>query len=482
MLGKNNNNERLKKMEMQDKQDHFSIRKLTIGTASVLLGFTFFGLNTQTAKADTVDASQEVSKKTDSLSTSDSQKANSQDDNTQNANHLVDVSTYSGLSSFLRDGSVPPTTNSSSSTSQTGKTNATNGSDQQNSANQKPGSDTADSKDQTSTGNSDTNQTGETTDTSDKGGTTTKPIDPTDPAAKVPDTAKTTEIKTKDASVAQVHSFTELIAAFQNESISEIDVMNDITDGPENGSQAFYFYGRKMLIKSGGNGNTRFKVDLKGNHLQLNSGSTKDLDITYDNLDLWSADIWGVIMTDDYNKDGHFSKITFNNVNFHGSQMVHCGNNTKIYFTGTNYGEVTHTPYPGITISSGDVQQLFEFTGSNNSIDFSGTFTGKTVGGNVLEMAGSNNVVNIAKDAKVTLSPRIYFPNNGLGSNAAEHTGLPLAIAMLGNNEAVNVDGELNIIVGSDHYNGTNDNDQSSAILINDGNSCLLYTSPSPRD
>ncbi|RMC50093.1 DUF1542 domain-containing protein [Lactobacillus sp. ESL0263] len=465
MLGKNNNNERLKKMEMQDKQDHFSIRKLTIGTASVLLGFTFFGLNTQTAKADTVDASQEVSKKTDSLSTSDSQKANSQDDNTQNANHLVDVSTYSGLSSFLRDGSVPPTTNSSSSTSQTGKTNATNGSD------------TADSKDQTSTGNSDTNQTGGTTDTSGKGGTTTKPVDPTDPAAKVPDTAKTTEIKTKDASVAQVHSFTELIAAFQNESISEIDVMNDITDGPENGSQAFYFYGRKMLIKSGGTGNTRFKVDLKGNHLQLNGGSTKDLDITYDNLDLWSADIWGVIMTDDYNQDGHFSKITFNNVNFHGSQMVHCGNNTKIYFTGTNYGEVTHTPYPGITISSGDVQQLFEFTGSNNSIDFSGTFTGKTVGGNVLEMAGSNNVVNIAKDAKVTLSPRIYFPNNGLGSNAAEHTGLPLAIAMLGNNEAVNVDGELNIIVGSDHYNGTNDNDQSSAILINDGNSVFNINS-----
>ncbi|MEB3365232.1 YSIRK-type signal peptide-containing protein [Lactobacillus sp. R2/2] len=37
MLGKNNYNERLRKMEMQDKQDHFSIRKLSIGAASVLL-------------------------------------------------------------------------------------------------------------------------------------------------------------------------------------------------------------------------------------------------------------------------------------------------------------------------------------------------------------------------------------------------------------------------------------------------------------
>ena len=53
MLGKNNYNERLKKMEMQAKQDHFSIRKLTIGAASILLGFTFLGASSQTVKADT---------------------------------------------------------------------------------------------------------------------------------------------------------------------------------------------------------------------------------------------------------------------------------------------------------------------------------------------------------------------------------------------------------------------------------------------
>ena len=457
MLGKNNNKERMRKMEMQAKQDHFSIRKLTIGAASVLLGFTFFGLGNQTVKADTVDpANEEVDSQTngnetpkteqaeDTAKTATTQKQSSQD----NTKH--DLSTFSGLSSFLRDSDSKASHSFATGQAESGKTapESTNNSDQQPDA-----------------------------DSTDKANKSAKPVDSTAAVAADANAAENTEINTKDASLAQVHNFTELIAAFQNESISEIDVMNDITDGPENGSQAYYFYGRKMLIKSAGNGNTRFKVDLKGNHLQLNSGSTQDLDIIYDNLDLWSADIWGVIMTDDYNKDGHFSKIKFNNVNFHGSQMVHCGNNTKIYFTGTNYGEVTHTPYPGITISSGDVQQLFEFTGSNNSIDFSGTFTGKTVGGNVLEMAGSNNVVNIAKDAKVTLAPRIYVPNNNLGSNAAEHTGLPLAIAMLGNNEAVNVDGELNIITGSDHYSGTNDNDQSSAILINDGNSVFNINS-----
>ncbi|WP_223896910.1 SLAP domain-containing protein [Lactobacillus huangpiensis] len=465
MLGKNNNKERIRKMEMQAKQDHFSIRKLTIGAASVLLGFTFFGLNNQTVKADTVDpANEEVNSQknenetTKTEQTGDTAKTATTEKQSSQDNTKHDLSTFSGLSSFLRDSGSDSKASHSLSTGQA--------------KSEKTTSDPTNSSDQQS---SEDQQADEVS--SAKGDTTTKPADSTAVVAEDSNAAENTEINTRDAGVAQVHTFNELIAAFQNESISEIDVMNDITDGPENGSQAYYFYGRKMLIKSAGNGNTRFKVDLKGNHLQLNSGSTQDLDITYDNLDLWSADIWGVIMTDDYNKDGHFSKVTFNNVNFHGSQMVHCGNNTKIYFTGTNYGEVTHTPYPGITISSGDVQQLFEFTGSNNSIDFSGTFTGKTVGGNVLEMAGSNNVVNIAKDAKVTLAPRIYVPNNSLGSNAAEHTGLPLAIAMLGNNEAVNVNGELNIIVGSDHYNGTNDNDQSSAILINDGNSVFNINS-----
>ncbi|MBI0122588.1 SLAP domain-containing protein [Lactobacillus sp. W8173] len=462
MLGKNNNKERIRKMEMQAKQDHFSIRKLTIGAASVLLGFTFFGLSNQTVKADTVDpASEEVDSQTNGNETTNTEQtatkaktATTQKQSFQD-NTKHDLSTFSGLSSFLKDSDSKTSHSFATGQAESEKTmpESTNNSDQQSSHNQ----DTA-------------------ADSSAKGDTT-KPVDSTAAVANDSNAAENTEINTRDASVAQVHTFDELIGAFQNDSISEIDVMNDITDGPENGSQAFYFYGRKMLIKSAGDSSTRYKVDLKGNHLQLNSGSTQDLDITYDNLDLWSADIWGVIMTDDYNQDGHFSKITFNNVNFHGSQMVHCGNNTKIYFTGTNYGEVTHTPYPGITISSGDVQQLFEFTGSNNSLDFSGTFTGKTVGGNVIEMAGNNNVVNIEKNAKVSLSPRIYIPNNSLGSNAAEHTGLPLAIAMLGNNEAVNVDGELNITTGSDHYNGTNDNDQSSAILINDGNSVFNINS-----
>ena len=58
MLSKNNYNAKLRKMELQAKQDHFLIRKLTIGAASVLLGFTLFGAGSQTVKADTESIAQ----------------------------------------------------------------------------------------------------------------------------------------------------------------------------------------------------------------------------------------------------------------------------------------------------------------------------------------------------------------------------------------------------------------------------------------
>ena len=51
MLSKNNYEERLRKME--PKKERFSIRKFTVGAASVLIGFTIFGLNNgQSVKAD----------------------------------------------------------------------------------------------------------------------------------------------------------------------------------------------------------------------------------------------------------------------------------------------------------------------------------------------------------------------------------------------------------------------------------------------
>ena len=68
MLSKNNYNEKLRKRKLQAKQDHFSIRKLTVGVASVLLGFTFFGAGSQTVKADTESTAKQADDKIESVS------------------------------------------------------------------------------------------------------------------------------------------------------------------------------------------------------------------------------------------------------------------------------------------------------------------------------------------------------------------------------------------------------------------------------
>lgn len=54
MLSRNNYQEKIRKME--NKKERFSIRKFSIGAASVLIGFTLFGIgvDSQSVKADTV--------------------------------------------------------------------------------------------------------------------------------------------------------------------------------------------------------------------------------------------------------------------------------------------------------------------------------------------------------------------------------------------------------------------------------------------
>ena len=87
MFAKNNYKERLRKMEQ--KTERFSIRKLSVGAASVLIGLSFLGFNSHTAHA----ASDENAEK--NVSTTDSDVASVQDQvndkgtiNTANASEL----------------------------------------------------------------------------------------------------------------------------------------------------------------------------------------------------------------------------------------------------------------------------------------------------------------------------------------------------------------------------------------------------------
>ena len=68
MVSKNNYSEKMRKIRPQ--KQRFSIRKFTVGAASVLIGLTFMGINNQEVQADTTVAPEE-SVKVESSTASD---------------------------------------------------------------------------------------------------------------------------------------------------------------------------------------------------------------------------------------------------------------------------------------------------------------------------------------------------------------------------------------------------------------------------
>lgn len=75
----------------KEKLQHYSIRKLSVGAASVLIGLSFVGLgHTTQVKADTVSSSQQQVVETAKTETESTEKAASLDDNQVNNKSLND--------------------------------------------------------------------------------------------------------------------------------------------------------------------------------------------------------------------------------------------------------------------------------------------------------------------------------------------------------------------------------------------------------
>ncbi|WP_263406583.1 SLAP domain-containing protein [Lactobacillus helsingborgensis] len=522
---------------MQDKQDHFSIRKLSIGAASVLLGFTFFGLNSQNVKADTIDPSQNVTEESNRDNSNTETKETSTKDTTKSdaaaskKKNETDLSTFSGLSSFLKGSKSDEVkdTTGKDKTDTTAKdktdkdkqethdstgnsaTSPTTGSDEgkQDTTTDKTPTDITGSDDHNSdTGKLPTDVTGDTTNSGKDTDTTqdSKANEAKKLANDLANDDKTGDTPTVINGVAHVYNWNQLVYALDNKEcfdkdtqnpdetkrISEIDIMNNITADNKGGQNGLDVYGRTLLIKSyDADGSTnKYKIDFNGYHPRIRGNSSEVTNLTYSNLELWCADYWGIIMTDRNNSSSKphdnsgekigISNLTFNNIDFHGSQMVHSASDTHITFTGTNTAETIYTPYKDGGASSANHQQLFEFGGSNNSIDFKGDFTGATFGGNVIEMGGSNCYVTVEKDVKVTLNPRLNSDGKTLGNNPAENTGAVHAIYISGTGK-VDVKGELNINVGIEKgdnaYQGKLDANRATAIRLNDKASQFIVES-----
>ncbi|WEV37953.1 SLAP domain-containing protein [Lactobacillus sp. ESL0677] len=516
MLGKNNFNERLRKMEMQAKQDRFSIRKLSIGAASVLLGFTFFGINSQSVQADTVTPAKEVetannqnvasSDKQTLLPTRDAIKTAS--GNKQQAkkanNGSQKLDTYAKLSKFLRDsdgatvsasdGNVTKPTATPSDAVKPATSSAVTPA--QKPADAKPAGDitgsnsvnTADTAsgiaaNNNATAPADTNKPADDklpantdiTATSAKPGqkpVTTNPAatgvsitNGDKPTAPDQDDKKKQLADAQDGQTAYVSSWKDLLNAFSNTQITKIEIMQDIVnDANATGDQPVTLSGdRSLTIESNPADNKRYIIDFKNSRVSSgNKGSQGHLTLSYDNLTLYCASDYGVA-------DSYFNVSTFNftDVDFHGNQMVYAGNNdTDIHFFGHNTAETVPMPYTsqvdGTKVNGdGEDQQLFEFQGnSNQSLTFEkgSTFVGTTTYGNVIEMHGTNSKVTLEQGAQVTLNPAANA-DGSKGGNSAQNTTKAAGIYMTAKGQVlINEDANLNINVGQTNENAAKPN------------------------
>ncbi|WEV51836.1 Rib/alpha-like domain-containing protein [Lactobacillus sp. ESL0731] len=236
---------------MQSKKDRFSIRKLTVGAASVLLGFSFMAMNGQTAKADTISSSDTEVQTSKNDTTTLENKHQSANDKTSAKPNLA---TYSGLKSFLKSGK--------SDTEETDKTDT-------NKEQEKPETPTSSDTNSTAKPAEDTN----TTDTT-KPADTNQPADtditkPGDSNSTTPDTD--TAVKPNDGKItnqddpaptsADVTTWDEMTKALESDTIVTINLKNDIIADP-NETKEYTILSDKVV-----NGNS-YTLDIGSNLIQ----------------------------------------------------------------------------------------------------------------------------------------------------------------------------------------------------------------------
>ncbi|MDF7638696.1 SLAP domain-containing protein [Lactobacillus sp. ESL0791] len=509
MLGKNNFDERLRKMEMQAKNDRFSIRKLSVGAVSVLLGFSFLSFTSQTVKADVVNPDKEdvqTSTNNSINENTEEQHAANAPKKTQAAGNKLD--TYSGLTAFLKESgqtladnpasmsSSPEDTldsvaasassdfdissssdsavnDNNSNTSVAGSTVATS------SAASSPATDITDENNQTASSNQDIS-------VSPKDEERTGSINFNTPSRPTSDAKNGVSNygTTKDALV-QVGNWKDFKDALTNKNIHNIEIINNIrADGS---SSSINLPPRKLIIKSGGDNipANGYIIDFRSSSpLDSDNYNTGKMDVTYQDLQLYCQNYLGLMDTVD-GTDGP-SRITLDNVKFTGSQVLYSGQYTDVHIKNNFSADVVafyKNPLNAIDQNNYDTygldgQQAFELSENGERITFEKGSKAvlSTSDGNVIEMnngaSSADNVNNIFHDeagnllsntsqvileegADVTLNPR---KNPGRYDETAQNTSKASGIVFRGGygNITVNRNAKLTINIGSD-TNGADD-------------------------
>ena len=443
----------------RDEKQRFSIRKLSIGAASVLVGLAFSAYSGQTVLADTTSDSQVTSAKTQD----DKDKKAEQEDST-NENSKVTKTTASQeeksnadqKSDAVGEASKDQNSKESSSTAvkgkevETAKTTETGSQIQNGEVQNRP------------QGEQQNQNSGEGTQTNFTlhKGTVIKAEAMKQSLAAKTQADDTTSIIVTDAQ--------GLIDAIQKGTYTTINIDGDINLGEKTSSNytnTTINNKRNIVIQATGDKKT---IDFAGYGFNMYSN---DYGVTFKNLNLYGQSYFGIFRS--------AGSYTFDNVDYTGSQLVYTdsGYNTTVNFEGNvsshSVGSYT-SPLGNKTRSSqgGNNQQVLQFAAGNNEINFAAgskvNFT--TTNSNVIEIDKGTTVINVKSNpdgsngAQVTLNP--HTQNGPEQLNGMNMDGIARGIASNGNT-TLNIDkgANLDIVLKDDAA----DKYHSSALFLNSG-------------
>ena len=403
-MSKNNFQERLRKME--DTKQRFSIRKFSIGAASVLIGLTIFGMGNETVHAAEQPAQNQnggVQTSAVNKEESDASKAKQEAETSVNVNsevteNMQEVSVDQKANTAQLEKKAPASAVKEEKTvADPTPAKEQNATSKQDSASAQTSQPAVDSVKQNA---KKTQQVG-----NDKAALATT-ITLNEPKSSVVELTESKATVQDENSTTVVTSAKGLIDAIQKGTANTINIGANIDLGTISSYTNTNISNKRNIIIQSVAGK-HCTVDFNGYGFNMYSS---DYGVTFKNLDLYGRSYYGIVRS--------AGSYTFDNVNYTGSELIYTdpGYNTTVNFDGNvtahSVGSYT-TPLNSRSSQKsqgGDTQQVIQFAGGTKNtitINFNSgsNVTLTTTNSNVVEVDKGTTTINVKNGAQVSLNP-----------------------------------------------------------------------------
>ena len=399
-MSKNNFQERLRKME--DTKQRFSIRKFSIGAASVLIGLTIFGMGNETVHAAEQPAQNQnggVQTSAVNKEESDASKAKQEAETSVNVNsevteNMQEVSVDQKANTAQLEKKAPASAVKEEKTvADPTPAKEQNATSKQDSASAQTSQPAVDSVKQNA---KKTQQVG-----NGKAALATT-ITLNEPKSSVVELTESKATVQDENSTTVVTSAKGLIDAIQKGTANTINIGANIDLGTISSYTNTNISNKRNIIIQSADGK-QYTVDFSGYGFNMDSS---DYGVTFKNLDLYGRSYYGIVRS--------AGSYTFDNVNYTGAELIYTdpGYNTTVNFDGnvTAYSVGSYTaPLNGKLrlCQGGNNQQVIQFADGKNTINFNSgsNVTLTTTNSNVVEVDKGTTTINVKNGAQVSLNP-----------------------------------------------------------------------------